>query len=75
MQQLKKNLEEKDKGLDYSVDIEPTTDAQIDSIYGAGASEKAMDEALLPKTDEEIDKAFGAGASEKAMDEALLLNK
>ena len=70
-----KNLEEKDKGLDYSVDIEPTTDAQIDSIYGAGASEKAMDEVLLPKTDEEIDEAFGAGASEKAMDEALLLNK
>ena len=49
----------------------PVTDSEIDKIYGAGAAEEAMGEALMPMTDSQIDKRYGAGAAEEAMGEAL----
>jgi hypothetical protein len=53
---------------------EPSTDAEIDLMYGEGASEKAMIEAT-DLTDANIDKIYGEGASEKAMDEVLINNE
>ena len=54
--------------------VEPSTDAEIDKLYGEGASEKAMIEAT-DLTDANIDQIYGEGASEKAMDEVLINNE
>jgi len=59
------------KGNMNENNTEPTTDAEIDEVYGENASENAMIEAI-DLTDANIDKIYGEGSSEKAMDDVLL---
>jgi|TARA_R110000787_G_scaffold82373_2_gene177998 hypothetical protein len=54
--------------------VGPSTDAEIDEIYGEGKSEEAMIEAT-DLTDANIDEIYGEGSSEQAMDEVLINNE
>ena len=52
---------------------EPSTDAEIDMVYGEGASEKAMNDALKPKTNKDMQNIITA--AEKADDQVLFFNE
>ena len=51
----------------------PSTDAEIDEVYGQGASEKAMNEALKPKTEQDMKDMINK--AEKADDQILFFNE
>ena len=51
----------------------PSTDAEIDKVYGEGASEKAMVEALKPKTNQDMKDMINK--AEKADDQILFFNE
>jgi len=52
---------------------EPSTDAEIDKVYGEGASEKAMIEALKKPTNQDMQNTITA--AEKADDQILFFNE
>ena len=61
-----------DKATATEID-EPSTDAEIDKVYGEGASEKAMIEALKPKTNQDMKDIINK--AEKADDQILFFNE
>ena len=50
----------------------PSTDAEIDKVYGKGAAENAMNEAMKPKTNQDMQKIITE--AEKADDQILFFD-